>query len=459
MSESLQILQQQLSPQASISKSTDPLFNTQRWSECNSATPGAIVNVASEDDISNTVSVKWANTNNIPFLAQSGGHGLYKGLSTLGANGILINLRALNTVKVDATAGTATIGGGTLTHEAIDAAQAAGTHIVTGVCNTVGVVGALVGGGLGYLLSVYGMGLDNMISCRLVTATGEVIEVSAESNEELWWGIRGAGHNFGIVSQLVVKAHPWINRGVHWKGMLGFAGGESDVERVVTAIQEMGVGKNMGLSILIARLPPMMGPMLVVFPYYVGPEAEAKVAYAKLLELNPMINRCGEIPYDKVNKGHDPACLKGRRKPTFGIAVRTLDVEKMKAAWREWEAFTTANPEAMGSTIIVECFDTRKTREIDPMETAYSWREEDFHMLFVPMHTDPGFDTTALSFGRKLRDSFKTEGKAAVYVNFAHGDEDLGEIYGSEERLAKLRDLKKTWDPEGRFSFYNPIPV
>ena len=96
-----------------------------------------------------------------------------------------------------------------------------------------------------------------MIAARLVIATGEVIEVGAEKNADLWWGLRGAGHNFGIISQLTVKAYPQVNGGMHWNSMLGFAGSEESVSTVSKAITEMGgMGKGMACTLMFARMPP-----------------------------------------------------------------------------------------------------------------------------------------------------------------------------------------------------------
>ena len=167
-------------------------------------------------------------------------------------------MRGINHVAVDLKNHTATLGGGVITQEVIEAAHAAKAHIMTGVCNTVGVVSALIGGGIGNLTAVYGMGVDNIISARLVTATGEVVTTSAKENQDLFWGLRGAGHNFGIVSELKVKAHEQINGGEHWAGTLAFPGTEENVIRVIEALNAVGFGegKPIACTLIWARVPP-----------------------------------------------------------------------------------------------------------------------------------------------------------------------------------------------------------
>ena len=203
--------------------------------------------------------VKWARANSTPFLAQSGGHGFTATLGKVPPNSIIINLRALNDVKVDMAEGIATISAGAIISEVVDAAHAAGAHVMTGVCNGVGAVSSMIGGGMGVLAALYGMAVDNMVSARLVTATGEVITVSDKENEDLWWGLRGAGHNFGIVSELKVKAHPQINGGMHWAGMLGFPGTEEYLEKVLGAIEGLTFAeesKPMGVTTIWLRPGP-----------------------------------------------------------------------------------------------------------------------------------------------------------------------------------------------------------
>jgi FAD/FMN-containing dehydrogenase len=162
----------------------------------------------------------------------------------------------MNEVKVDLDAGTATLSAGTITKEVIDAAHAAKAHIVIGVCNSVGIVSALLGGGLGFLISSYGPGVDQILSARVVLASGDVVTCSEKENQDLFWGIRGAGHNFGIVSSLIVKAYPQENEGMHWTATLGFPGSKEMAGKVANAIKDMGISKGMGLQMIWARPPP-----------------------------------------------------------------------------------------------------------------------------------------------------------------------------------------------------------
>ena len=120
--------------------------------------------------------------------------------------------------------------------------------------------------------------------------------------------------------------------------------------------------------------------MVIAFLWYGGPETEARRVFSKLLDLNPVMQRSGPIPYNKTNENHDPACLKGGRKPTFSIGLRGLDEESMRSAWRQWMEFTTTYEHTKASTVIVENYDYSKVREVEPDSTAFPWRQNISHL-------------------------------------------------------------------------------
>lgn len=169
----------------------------------------------------------------------------------------MINISALSSITFDKESHTATMGGGILTGDALDAAHANGVHIMAGVCNTVGLIPAYIGGGLGNLLGMYGLGVDNMVEATLITASGDKITVSKNENSELWWGLRGAGGNFGVVSKLTVRSYEQINGGLFWSGTVGFvARSEEGVGEIVRTLENLEIKKQMAVGLVWARIPP-----------------------------------------------------------------------------------------------------------------------------------------------------------------------------------------------------------
>jgi hypothetical protein len=114
----------------------------------------------------------------------------------------------------------------------------------------------MLGGGFSRLQANYGMSIDNLISVRLVTAKGEIITVSSTAGDRpnLWWCLKGAGHNFGIVISAVVKAFPQINDGMHWESNMIFL--PDHIEQVTQTINDLDMGEGMSIHYAFAGLPP-----------------------------------------------------------------------------------------------------------------------------------------------------------------------------------------------------------
>lgn len=169
--------------------------------------------------------VKYANSYGIPFLAVNTGHGAPKTLGTL-RNGIEISLRQLNEITIAQDGDSAFFGGGVYSDQVIhtlwDAGYVAGKYshlyfcllrlivyyVGTGTCACVGIMGPTLGGGHGRYQGFYGLIIDMLISMNVVLADGSTVTVSNSSHPDLWWAMRGAGHNFGIVTSFEADIHP-----------------------------------------------------------------------------------------------------------------------------------------------------------------------------------------------------------------------------------------------------------
>lgn len=205
-----------LSPGAEIIYTTDTDFpneTTPRYTIYRPPSSYGTIIPATEADIQNIVQTSIKN--NIPFLATGGGHGITK---TLGGfdfsdTGVTIQLSKFNAVEISPDNEFITVGGGATYGEAYELMYNAGKMMAMGNSPCVGIVGAAVGGAVGMWQGLYGLGIDALVSVRLVTATGEVITVSATDNPDLFWAIRGAGANFGIVTSATFQLHDVFNNG------------------------------------------------------------------------------------------------------------------------------------------------------------------------------------------------------------------------------------------------------
>lgn len=179
---------------------------TSRWSSLDTPNISVAVLPATENDVA--VTVQYANSIGMPFAAFSGMHG---SITTLGklTNGIQIYLTKLSDIAIASDGSTATIGGGTIAINVTNSLWAAGKQAVTGTCECVSLLGPGLGGGHGWLQGHHGLVSDQWVSANIVLANGTL--ATFDTSSDLWWAIKGAGHNFGIVTSLTTKIYDIVS--------------------------------------------------------------------------------------------------------------------------------------------------------------------------------------------------------------------------------------------------------
>jgi FAD/FMN-containing dehydrogenase len=166
--------------------------------------PALVVRVADVDDV--VAAVNYGRENGMDIAIRGGGHN-GAGLGSVD-DGLVIDLRALNTVEVDADDRIAKIGGGALLGEVDTATNAHGLATPAGIISTTGAGGLMLGGGIGNLSRKLGLSIDNILGAQVVLADGRVVEANENENPDLYWAIRGGGGNFGVVTEITAKLHP-----------------------------------------------------------------------------------------------------------------------------------------------------------------------------------------------------------------------------------------------------------
>ncbi|HKA55899.1 MAG TPA: FAD-dependent oxidoreductase, partial [Candidatus Binatia bacterium] len=173
------------------------------WNAMIDKRPALIACCAGAADVMKTV--EFARTHNLLISVRGGGHNVPGNAVCEG--GLMINLSRLRGVRVDPVRRTARAGGGATWGDFDHETQAFGLASTGGTDATTGIAGLTLGGGLGWLAGKYGLACDNLLSVDLVTAEGQLLTVSATEHTDLFWGVRGGGGNFGVVTSFEYRLH------------------------------------------------------------------------------------------------------------------------------------------------------------------------------------------------------------------------------------------------------------
>ncbi|KAI1502629.1 FAD-binding domain-containing protein [Biscogniauxia marginata] len=455
----------QWSPGSILSFPNSDQFNTvtERWTIFDPPTYVAAISPATESDV--VKAVKVARDLNFPFLATGGRHGYGTSLGKLD-KGLAIDLSQLDSVRVDAKAGTLTVGGGTRFRQIVDPVYNAGFEIQTGSCSCPGMIGATLGAGVGRYQGLHGLVIDALLSVRLVTAKGDLIEVSATSNPDLFWGIRGAGANFGVITSATYKLTPLVNDGQVMN--VDFIIPAELTERYFEALAQFDgvMPPELATISLIHYNDTTNGTEILANWVYAGPEEDGRKVMQPIFDLNPPTAAVSMVPWNRLvttaGFGLDPVfCEANVIRSIYTTNVRKLSAPTYRSMFEKMSEYFEQNPAGRGSSVELEIFPNQATVAVPDDETAYPWRDALGNMMFQFAWSDHGVADVSNALGRQLRSDFvATSGydDISAYVSYAHGDERIEEIYGAK-KLQRLAALKKAWDPNNAFAYNNALPT
>ncbi|PQE08303.1 FAD binding domain containing protein [Rutstroemia sp. NJR-2017a BVV2] len=425
----------------------DPSFIEQarRWTDIDREIPAAIVLPRSEGHCQKVV--QWAVGAGIPFVVRSGGHSQW---STIGDDGIVIDLTRMAAVQVDKEAQTATVVGSVLSKQLSVALAEQGLFTALGNGNTVGVMGYFLGGGSSITNSITGFGSDQILGARLITAKGELID----ADEELLYGIRGAGHFFGLVTQLTIRAYPLSDlgndQGLIWSGIFAFP--LSQVREVCAAMDVIMNDSSHATAglIMVMSPPPTRKPTIVISARYTGLPENAATAYRLLYDLNPVMSNGSAVPIQNASDAREAMGAKGDFKRFDVVGLHHFNTDSFVETVRLYSDMIDECPDAINSAFNFQ-WAARSPRKPD-FESANCLHDIRYWQNNLIWHTD------SKSQARVSEYSFKTlpimRGEATDLVDFVNGTrtEPLDRRYRGDARLNRLRALKKKWDPAGIFT-------
>ncbi|KAK7398253.1 hypothetical protein QQX98_012366 [Neonectria punicea] len=439
-----------------------------RWSNLDIPTVNIVVVPNTENDV--VEAVRFANKKKLPFLAYNSAHGA---ITTLGkmTSGIEIYLDQLSGVDIAEDGKTVTIAGGTKSKLVTATLWNAGKQTVTGACECVSYLGPGLGGGHGWLQGRHGLIADQFESMNIVLANGTLATI--DSSSELWWGIKGAGHNFGIVTSVTSKIYD-----VEYKDwaieILTFKGDK--VEELYNAVNKYLLKNGTQPTDVInwsywSNDPnaDASNPIIQILVIQEGVQAVDSTYTAPFHSLDPISIEAQTGSYIDLAKWvgvttTDIPCQKtGAMNPRFPIYLETYNVAAQKKAYEFFAENVRGSSVFNNSLVTFDGYSMEGVQSIDSKSTAFAYRDQ--HILIGPLITytpgDAELDDKAAKLGKQIRQILhEGSGREHVpaYVNYAFGDEGPEQWYGSESwRQSRLQSLKSKYDPEGLFSFYAPI--
>ena len=400
--------------------------------------------------------VKFAAEHELRVAVRSGGHNIAG--NALCNDGLVIDLSAMRSVRVDTARRIAHVGPGATLGDFDHEAQAFGLATPLGINSTTGVAGLTLGGGFGWLSRKYGLAIDNLLSADVVTANGELVSASAKKHPDLFWGVRGGGGNLGVVTSFEFRLHrvgPEVLSGliVH-----PFAAARDVIGHYRSFVAR--APRELTVWIVLRKAPPLPflpqnvhgTEVLVVAACYVGPKARGERVLQPLRKFGkPIADVIGASPYAGWQQAFDPLLTPGARNYWKSHNFTELG----DAAVNTILDYAGRLPSPHSEIFVAHLGGA--TNEVPPRATAYPHRDVSFVLNVHTRWEDRGQDSRCVAWAREFFDATAPFATGGVYVNFiSEGEDRVGAAYGANyDRLARL---KRRYDPKNLFSLNQNVP-
>jgi FAD/FMN-containing dehydrogenase len=435
----------------------DPTYKEHRkvWNGSIDRRPALIARCAGVADV--MAALRLARRTDLQLAVRSGGHS-FPGQSVCD-DGIVIDLGLMKGIRVDPEASTVRAQAGALWGELDRESQALGLATTGGIVTHTGIAGLTLGGGIGWLQRKHGLTIDQLLSVDLITAEGEFVKASATENPDLFWGLRGGGGNFGIVTEFEFRLHPVgptvLAGPIFWQieespSVLRFYR-----EWIADAPDDL-------MTIVIHRKAPPLefvpaelhGKLVVaVACCYAGPVEEGMKVVRPLKAFgSPVLDLCEPKPYTTHQAMFDASFPHGRWYYMRACDVAELSDDVIDITFEHSmqirSPLTSFPIWQMGGAVA----------HVDEDDTAFNGRGAG-HTFNITASTETaeGFDEER-EWSRNFWSALEPH-HTSVYVNFLmdEGGERVREAYGAET-YDRLRALKRSYDPENVFRLNQNIP-
>ncbi len=426
------------------------------WNGMIDKRPALVVRAASTADVAPVLAL--ARETGLPLAIRGGGHNV-AGNGTVD-DGVVLDLGALNTVEVDPASRLVRVGPGATLGDVDRATERHGLAVPVGVVSGTGIAGLTLGGGVGWLTRRHGLTIDNLVSADVVLATGESVRASADENPDLFWGLRGGGGNFGVVTSFTFKAHtldPDVLAGTLIYELPRWA-------EALHTYADWASGAPDGITTMITfMVPPAdwdLGDRPLMFLGFAWADADRAAGETVIGRLRaacePDVAVVDPTRWVAFQSAFDAAMPKGSRAYWRNASFARLDGPVIDAivagcGAQDWVG-TAVDLHHMGGAF----------GRVAEDATAFPNRAAQFWLNIYGFWQDPADDPERVAWVKGLSDSLRAHAMAGQYVNFLGHEEFAAHgkalaAYGPA-KLERLVELKRRYDPENLFRINHNIP-
>ena len=428
----------------------DPDYDLARqiWNAMIDKRPALIVRCAGAADV--MASVNFARGRGLTLAIRAGGHNIAG--SALCDDGLVIDLTAMRSVRIDPARRRAYVDGGATLHDFDHEAQAFALATPLGINSTTGVAGLTLGGGFGWLTRKLGLAVDNLVSADIVTADGRLLHASASDYPDLFWALRGGGGNFGVVTSFEFELHPVGPEVTAGLIVFPFAQAKSVMTQYRDFVNTMG--DDLTIWGVLRKAPPL--PFLPAEVH--GTDVLALALFAPLSSAavqgaiervrgfgQPAGEHVGAMPYTAWQQIFDPLLAPGARNYWKSHNFNALSDQAIDVVIDY--AGKLPSPQ---SEIFLGLLGGKASAHA-PIETAYPHRSALYAMNVHTRWVDPAEDAKCIAWAREFFRAAAPYAAGSVYINFLTDDEPerIAEAYGPN--FGRLAQIKLKYDPGNLF--------
>ena len=427
----------------------DDAYNEARkvWNATVDRRPALIARCLSDGDVQ--AAVRFAAAHRMLLSVRGGGHHIAGNAVAEGR--MMIDLSGMRAISIDVANRCAHVGAGALLGDLDRASQAHGLATPLGINSTTGVAGLTLGGGFGWLTRRHGLTIDNLLSATVVTADGAARVVSATSEPDLFWALRGGGGNFGVVTSFEFQLHP-VGPEVY-AGLVVYP--FEQARQVLRAWPDFTAGAPDELSVwaVLRKAPPLPflpasahGAEVVIFPLvYSGDVAAGERAAAPVLRFgDPIGTALGPTPYAGFQTAFNPLMTAGGR-----IYWKSNNFSTLSDAAIDLTIAAAARLPGPECEIFVAQLGAMA--RVKPEATAFVGRDAGYIMNVHGRWSDARDDERVRAWARQVFQDAAPHATGGGYVNFLTGDEAerVSASYGTN--YTRLQTVKQRFDPGNLF--------